>query len=838
MLKRFIYILFLFHVFTLNIKASECINTEELNSVRRLYPKNDFIAFNANQSAFVRQCTYDRTSFFTRCMDEKIHPLLRAKQLGPCDKSSKQGSSTLKEIRTACAKELAQKKLPNCPSEEYGLPSCKQFAGQINLSAINRCIGTKGTLPDISILKPLAQEMTKNERQKSILFNLRDNLVKSYSEGLRPIAKMRACLQNKVLGGPDKQLEFNGKKVSCSRVLKFLMAKVIMTVPVLRQHQLLSTLPAIRSESEGYTFRKSFNRRFPGNKLSKDEVLTIGRNINDFNHEKLPLGKNPPPTLNEVEEAAQIRQEEFSYRDQQFFEAYKNKQPFKDCIVETKENGTTKLSFVSFKDTAAAMRCGKYTARDEIKRVGPIFTKADELNMGDAKENQAFSTYLSYRSKVAREHKEAVKKMVEENPFLSDLNLTTDDLPNEKDPEEVQATKTQNVYKALLKSFSKMTNTAADELNKVKNEQDIGALRTLLMKKPALIEASIKNQPGLNKRTCDTIEGLYQEEKVSNNVTSALRFTAALAGGFTCPFTWGLGCAFAAGVQLTHVGQLNKEKNLALGEFFMGEGSLDNYLKAESEAFQAKAMVALELVGNPVGTGGKVLLRSFKEAKLLARVAPKGLKAGEELIDNIPRLTFKKTDDIAMAIGSAKRQSNLEVFTVHGPASSHSAVRIGDMVYHTGQGFGKSIGSDVVKNGDFVSEPFEDFIKREMAHGTAVEGITLKATNAEISAMEASAKEMAAKGKSYSLFKNNCSQTVCDIVNAQGVQKTIDVERTFDPLVLREKINSSLGDKAIAQNIYGDPAKLGNSSRRRIMLGAAVLGEAGGIFGYSLSQDN
>lgn len=390
----------------------------------------------------------------------------------------------------------------------------------------------------------------------------------------------------------------------------------------------------------------------------------------------------------------------------------------------------------------------------------------------------------------------------------------------ESDNEEVDEKKRKKIYESLLRSFALMEKKSGDEMATLKNETDLKELRSILMENPLLVEETIENQPDLDKRTCDTLESLYQIQKVSKRKSKALRITASIIGGISCPFTWGAGCLLAAAAQIPHVNELNRRKNLALGKFFSGQGSLEDFISLEKEHSYSKVLLGMELVGFPVLGPSKLFFRSFKEAARISRTSRNGARTIEPLIENIPRASFGK--DVAKAIQSSKSQGNVEFFTVHGMGSSHSAIRIGDTVYHTGQGFGKSIGSTVpgVK-GDFVAEPFESFLAREIKSNRAVEGLTINVPKEELAIIRAKAESLSESGQAYSLMKSNCSQTVCDIVTHSGV-RTVDVDRSFDPLMLRHRLNQSIGDRAISQNIYGNEAALGSSSRRRYLLSNAA----------------
>lgn len=821
---------FLFIVFCLipEGRSETCISRGDYNQSRSLFSADDYQFFNTGIAARERSCAREKNSAFAKCVEEKLNQKRRSNQVKICDSSNSSGKSSIDNIRNSCGRELAEKRLPNCPASEYSFPSCKQFEGDFSYTNGNKCI-SGNILPQIGELGPIAEKMTRREREKSVLFNIRDNLVKQYESALRPMEEIRACIAFARTGQKDKVIEMNGKQVKCAKIVDFMMVKVLMKLPLLRQHQILSNGPHLRSRGQDQrSFARQLRRNFRGETISDEEVRELGEHIS-LNRRELPVGSNPPATLNELKEAAAIRKEQFAYRDQQFLEAHKDKEPFKDCVIE-KEG---RLEFIGSDQGIEALKCGLTERRDELKITNTIFTKADELNMPDADSMRAHDAFLSYRAKVKDQHVEAMDQMLNEDPFLSHMDITTDDLPMETDDETIRKEKTGKVLTSLLRSFMDMEAKAKEELDKVKNENDLGELRSIAMNNPDLVEASIVNQPNLSKRTCDVLESLHQGEKVSNRVSSALRVTSALVGGLTCPFTWGAGCAFAAAVQIPHVNELADKKNRALGEYFLREGSLEEYVDAEKEAFNAKALLGLEFVGIPVLGAGKLVLRSVKEARHVSR----GVSSSDNLLDTVPRAVFRSGDEIAAGAKISKGQGNVEVFTVHGMGSSHSAIRVGDTVYHTGQGFGKSIGSSVPgAKGDFVAEPFENFLAREMKSGRTVEGLTLKVPPAEAEAMRKSAQSMADDGKAYSLFNSNCSQTVCDIAT-EGGARTIDVDRTFDPLKLRHRLNQSIGDKAVSQNIYGNPRGLGSSSRRRFLLVNALYG-SGFLYGEMYSRAN
>lgn len=808
-MMKFSFFLFLIlssHV----LKATgTCLSTQDMNQNRSLYSRGDLSFFNDSGVASERLCFHQRQRAFGECMSEAIREGMNS-QLNVCDQSSSEAENILKEMRAKCGAEVFEKRLPDCPSQEYSFPSCQQFSGYVDPAQTNQCV-FGNIAPGIGTLDSLADEMTREERSRQVLNSLRDNMVKSFEEGLEPLTQFKTCLQNKISGGEEKTISFNGQNVECSKITEYLMAKVMMTLPVLRQHQILSQGPALRSRDEDLRpFKREVQNRFPGTELSDEEIRKIGENIRPERMD-LPIGNSPEATLEEVQLASEIRQREFAHRDQQFLEAYQDKEPFKDCVIKQGEGEEQSLRFISTQDDQVqALKCGIMSARDENKIVNTVLTRADELNMEGTDSMRAHDAFLSYRIKAKDEHEDAVKGIVEENPFLAHMNLSTNDLPTEDDSEEVQGQKERRVLQSLLNSFSHMEGVSRRELNNVKNENDLGELRSLAMKNPDFVEQAIVNQPNLDKRTCDVLESLKNSQRVSDRTSSALRMTASIVGGLTCPFTWGAGCLLAAAAQIPHVRDLNQRKNHALGEFFTGQASLEDYLTLEQEHSSAKLLMGLELIGMPMVGSGKLLLRSAREMMSVSRSASRG----GALAENIPRVSFGR--DVGRAVQASTAQGNVEVFTVHGMASSHAAIRIGDTVYHTGQGFGKSIGSNIAgAKGDFVSEPFEEFLKRETRGRRAVEGMTINVPDAELATLRANAERFS--GQSYSLMKSNCSQTVCDIVTHSG-PRTIDVERTFDPLVLRQRFNDAIGDRAVSQNIYGNSAALGSSSRRRFLL--------------------
>jgi hypothetical protein len=624
--------------------------------------------------------------------------------------------------------------------------------------------------PDIGILQPMSSEMTREERNQEVLFKLRDNLVKKFEQGLEPLNAFKQCLLAKHKGEELKKVSFNDQEVECQKIIDVLMAKVIMNLPLLRQHQILGHTPAmINWVQDDLEFKRRFERTYPDANYSDRQIREMGTSIS-LEHIKLPVGSSPPPTLSELEDAAQIRRAQFKYRDQQFFEANHNKEPYKRCIVWKKREEGLRLEFIPIVDNhSRATKCGKIHVRDETQIVGSVNLNQDELNMDDAYPREAYRAMLSYRSKIVLDHKIAVKSMVEADPFLAHLNLSTDDLPFESDDEKTQENKQNKIYDSLLKSFALMEQQATGELQKVKEETNLKELRAIIMDNPLLVEESIQNQPNLDKRTCDTLQSLYEVQKLSRRRSKALRITASSIGGISCPFTWGAGCLLAVAAHIPHVNDLNKRKNLALAEFFSGQSSIDDYIALEKEHSFSKVLLGMELVGFPVLGPGKLLLKSFNEASLISRAGKSGArKTSEALIENVPRNLFGK--DVAKALQASRAQGNVEFYTLHGMASSHAAIRVGDE---------------------------------------------------ELALIRAKAEKLNEAGQAYSLFRSNCSQTVCDLVTHSGT-RTVDVERTFDPLMLRQRLNNSLGDRAVAQNIYGNEARLGASSRRRyIMTNAA-----------------
>lgn len=800
---------------------SVCMSTESINQFGSLYSRADQANFDLSIVAMERMCAYQRTRHYSQCFDQELHQLMD-RQLKICDQNSEQGQALLQQARERCGRLTFQSRMPDCPKDEYSFPSCRQFEGFVDLSTQNQCL-VGNIAPDIASLRPLAEEMTRSQRESEVLEKLKQNLVTNFEKGLGPLESFQQCLEAELKGSSAQEVNFNGAKVSCSKMVEFLMAKVMMNLPLLRQHQILSHGPAFRERGRDIRdFKNSLNRAYPQHQLSDEEIRRIGENV-DLNMQDLPIGRSPKASLEELKLAAEIRSEEFNYRDQQFLEANRNKDPFKECVAEV----DGQLQFVSYaSDVRKAMECGKYEARDDAKISNTIFTAADELNMADASKSQAFDALLSYRLKVRDQHREAMTALIEENRFLAHMNMQTEDLPSDNDPENVQLQKRNNILRTLLGSFGSMVRTARDEIAKVRNETDTSELRSLLIQNPELVEESIKNQPNLDKRTCDTLESLLRTQKVSNRTSSALRVTASLIGGLACPFTWGAGCVLAAAVQVPHVRELNRVKNRALAEFFTGQKSIEEYVEAEWEHMSSKAFLAMEFIGVPLLGPSKLLVRSAREASRMSRVAGATGRAGA-VLDQVPRASFGT--DITQALQVSKQQGNVELFTVHGMGSSHSAIRVGDTVYHTGQGFGKSIGSSIPgAKGDFVAEPFETFLAREIRANRAVEGITLRVSDTEMTIIRGNAERMAESGARYSLMRANCSQTVCDIVTQNGA-RTVDVDRTFDPLMLRNRLNESLGDKAISQNIYGNEAKLGSSSRRRYLLSA--LSYSSGLIG-------
>ena len=218
----------------------------------------------------------------------------------------------------------------------------------------------------------------------------------------------------------------------------------------------------------------------------------------------------------------------------------------------------------------------------------------------------------------------------------------------ESDNEEVDEKKRKKIYESLLRSFALMEKKSGDEMATLKNETDLKELRSILMENPLLVEETIENQPDLDKRTCDTLESLYQIQKVSKRKSKALRITASIIGGISCPFTWGAGCLLAAAAQIPHVNELNRRKNLALGKFFSGQGSLEDFISLEKEHSYSKVLLGMELVGFPVLGPSKLFFRSFKEAARISRTSRNGARTIEPLIENIPRASFGK--DVAKAI--------------------------------------------------------------------------------------------------------------------------------------------------------------------------------------------
>lgn len=388
-----------------------CLSSAELNQARTLYEPADFLFMNGSDVASERLCSDQRSRYFARCIDDEIN-LHAGTRFKVCPESEPATSEIIQNTREQCGNQTFEKRLPDCGGDQYVFPTCQQFAGFQDGNEKNRCL-MQDIAPDIGVLQPVSVEMNREERSRKVLFQIRDNLVHKFEKGLEPLTAFRKCLEAKHAGEKLEKVSFGGQEVECQKIVDLLMAKVIMNLPVLRQHQILSHTPALTSRgADDLTFRRQFKRDYPNANLSREELRELGSAVS-LEKEELPVGDSPDPTLSELQDAAEIRREQFRYRDQQFLEAYEDKEPFSNCVVSKGRGENRRLEFISMtQDSRRALSCGITTIRDETRITGSITTRQDELNMSDADQHEALQAFLSYRTEIVLDHKQAVKSMI------------------------------------------------------------------------------------------------------------------------------------------------------------------------------------------------------------------------------------------------------------------------------------------------------------------------------------------------------------------------------------------------------------------------------------------